>query len=126
MRKICVFEKGHVENPLPTMFMGPAFTFMVDDEVIAVVGLSILWPGVASVWSFLERDIENHIFWFHRNSKRLLNETVQACDIHRVQAAISKEDQRAIRWIKSLGFKLESTMHKFGTDKSDYFNFVRF
>lgn len=125
MRRICVFEKGHIENTLPTMFMGPAMTFMVDDEVIAVIGLSVLWPGVASVWSVIG-DVENHVFWFHRNSKRILNEAVHACNIHRVQAAISKNDQRAIRWIRSLGFHMESTMKKFGTDQSDYFNFVRF
>lgn len=125
MNRICVFEKGDLKETNPTMFMGPAFTFFVDERVTAVVGLAIIWPGVASVWSVI-KDVRGHNFWFHRNAKRLLNETSTAWNIHRIQAAVSVKDPKAVKLIKSLGFHKESIMKKFGTDKTDYFYFVRF
>ena len=43
----------------------------------------------------------------------------------RIQANVKADDERAVRWIRLLGFENEGLMRAFGPDGADFRRFVR-
>ncbi len=102
-----------------------AHTVILDYKIIAIVGITIIWPGVAEVWSLLSEDIKKIPSYFHRGILKGLNFYQQNLKIKRYQASVKKDYLDGLRWIKALGFEYEGEMKSFGPDGSDFFLFGR-
>jgi len=79
----------------------------------------MLWAGVGEAWVLFSPEVVNHKVSIRRNVKKYLKKIIEDNNLHRVQAHVQCEWGLAIRFVESLGFKIEGKMLKFGFDKSD-------
>lgn len=86
---------------------GPAFTAIVNDEVIACAGVVIAWPGVGVAWAVLSPTIEKHGLWITRSVRRMLNVIIRGSYLHRVEMVVLANSERNYRWARALGFHVE-------------------
>lgn len=100
-------------------------TVYLGDEVLAIIGLSVVWPGVAEVWAVTGEAISKAPVSFHKAVKETLNHYMTALNLHRVHMNVSVDYRRGQRWAESLGFHCESRMNKFGPDQADFYQYAR-
>lgn len=97
-------------------------TFINDkDEPIAIIGLSILWPGVADVWAVTSEEVKKEPISFHKRVKHALDFYMEELKIRKYQVYVKAEFSVGIRWMGSFGFKVEGLLEKFGPEGKDYF-----
>jgi hypothetical protein len=95
------------------------------DEVLAVIGLSLIWPGVAEVWAITSESISKAPISFHKAVKETLDHYMFTLRLHRVHMNVPAHFKIGQRWAESLGFHCESKLAKFGPDQSDFFQYAR-
>ena len=84
-----------------------AFTLEDDDEILAVGGAHIMWPGVAEAWVLVSPSGKQHGRLFARYAKRRFEGMLKENDIRRMQATIHVTDEPAMRFVEWLGFEKE-------------------
>lgn len=99
---------------------GPAFTAWVDGEPAGAAGLVLIWPGVASAWAVLGREIIAHPMTLHRKIVHGIGMLREEHNLHRIQADVSEDNATAIRWIRRLGFAYEGRMPGYGPNGENY------
>lgn len=104
---------------------GTAFTGVHEGAVVGIAGLVVLWPGVAEAWALMSDRIEGLPFQVTRAIARGLFMEAQNFGLHRIQAVVAADDERAQRWIEILGFRFEGLMRAYGPDRSNYLRFAR-
>lgn len=75
-----------------------------DKKPLAVAGITMFWPGRGEAWTIFASDLKRELVLVHREIKRYLDRV----PVKRIEAAIDYDQPVSHRWIKSLGFKLES------------------
>lgn len=94
----------------------------VDGMPVACAGLTMYWPTRAEAWTLFAPNLTRELFYIQRAVKRFLD----ICPVKRIEAAIDMEREESHRWIKSLGFALESPRLKcFRADGGDVSMYVR-
>ena len=88
-----------------------------------IVGVSPLWPGVWSIWSFGTEDWSKAVIEMSRFGKRVLEPFVRARGAHRVQCESHNDHKEAHRWLKAMGATVEGRLQAYGRDGSDYLIF---
>lgn len=104
---------------------GMAFTIFHREQVIAIVGHSELWRGVAEVWSVTSDDIIPVRFSFQKLILGMLDTFQEGRNYTRVQFTVREGYAPAQRWAESLGFELEGTLVKYGPDGADHYMYAR-
>jgi hypothetical protein len=102
-----------------------ARTVLLDGKPVAIVGLTLLWTGVAEAWSLLSHDIQIKPVSFHKTVQTLLKEMEDIHQLFRVQATVRSDYRTGIRWLMGLGFELEALMKKYGPEHEDHFLYAR-
>lgn len=97
-----------------------AHTFFIGDTVIAVLGCSLLWPGVAEYWTILSEGIQRAPIEFHKLVKRLTDFYFKELKLRRAYSHVKADFHAGKRWVKSLGYEFEGTMRAFGKSGEDY------
>lgn len=91
------------------------------DRIGCLIGVYILWPGVASCWAITCNSLSSSYIGYTRRLKRF----IQACEnlygTHRTEIYVKTTLLHAVRWAKVLGFEIESIMKQYGYDKTDYY-----
>lgn len=100
-------------------------TFLNDDVPLAIFGGHFASQGVLQVWGLVSTHIHECPIQFFRAVKGFLDFKTDELKIRRVQISIRAGYQEGWKWAKSLGFKCEGTMQKYGPDGSDYWLFGR-
>lgn len=102
---------------------GPhAFTGLHDGKVIAVAGLADVWPGRALLWSYMGGHAGPHMVAIHKVALRM----IAAYEGARIEADVDVDFKPGHRWIKMLGFELETArMRKYRPDGGDMAKYVR-
>lgn len=104
------WEEGH-----------PAWTAFDDDRILGCGGIALLWKGVALAWLWLNSELtEKHSFWFHKTIKTKLEEISKEYNLIRIQCVVDENFAAGNQWIKSLGFKEECRMRKYGPNGETY------
>jgi len=106
--------------------LGPFMTMLVDDEIMAIGGVMILWPGVGEAWVGTSSLVERYPIIFTKCVRGYLNAVIRDEKLHRVQLNIVEYHKRSLAWVRLLGFFLESKMEKYGPNQETYYRFVRF
>lgn len=106
---------------------GPAFTAIVDDEIIACAGVVIAWPGVGAAWAVLSPAVEKHGLWITRSVRRMLDVIIRGSNLHRLEMVVLADNERNYRWAHTLGFHLEDCglALKYTAKQSAVFRFER-
>jgi hypothetical protein len=91
------------------------------DELIALGGLEMMWPGVAQSWFLLKPGaFQGYVHRLVRTLKRRLDETIAQASLHRIEANVVCGHAAACRLVECLGFLFEGRRRRFGPDRSDY------
>lgn len=88
---------------------GPAYGVAYRGRLLALGGLSTIWPGRGYLWGLLASDLGPSMTPIHRVVARALAEA----DLQRVEAYIDPRHLAADRWIRLLGFEQEGVMRAF-------------
>ncbi|WP_435310642.1 GNAT family N-acetyltransferase [Primorskyibacter sedentarius] len=100
---------------------GIAVTVVHNGYVLAVGGVLNLWEGVGEWWSLTTIYAEKYPKQFHKAAKDMIMRAELEMKLHRLQAAIRADNQKAINWHARLGFTNEGIMRAYGVDGTDYF-----
>lgn len=104
---------------------GPSYTMMEDGLPILIGGIIILWAGVGEVWAVVTRRAAEIPITTHRTSVRYLEIMSREAGIVRAQCVVRSDFETGKRWVKSLGFRLEGLLRKYGKSGEDYLRYAR-
>ena len=97
-----------------------------NEEVIAIVGLNNLRPGVGEVWLICSVLVEQCHIEFFKAVKNLVDIFVmEMMGLHRVHLAVDCRLPHNIKWAERLGFTLEGTMRKYDVEGNDHYLFAK-
>lgn len=111
-----------VQMILPTSHCG---SIISNGEVVAVMGIVLLWDGVFQVFVVPGKQVKNFGITYVRTIRRLLDAIQETHKPHRMQTW-SKADTQTDRWMKLLGFTCEGDMRYFTVSKDDYRMWARY
>ena len=94
-------------------------------EVIAIVGMTMLWQGVADLWAVTSDLVDQYPLAFVRKCRKLLKVFFTHAGIHRWNTYVRCDFVKGHKFTKSLGFEFECKLRKFGPDGSDFYFFSR-
>lgn len=92
---------------------GPAFSAFADNEIFAIAGINMFWPGVGEAWVIFGTSYLKHGFFIHRTTIRYLKQLAADLNLERLQAVVLKDHYAGIEWMDRLGFQYEGDMEKY-------------
>ena len=102
-----------------------AFTGVIDGEIIACGGIYPIWENVGEAW-FLGTDYVNkYPIIVTKTIRKYLKDLMFNNKLHRVQAHVRSDWDRANRWIEFLGMQKEGVVRKFSPDGRDHILFSK-
>jgi RimJ/RimL family protein N-acetyltransferase len=106
--------------------MGPSFSAVCGGRVIACAGIAIPWPGMGTCWATFGEEAAHHPVWLSRTCRRIINDTVRACGLHRIEAVSLRNNERNRRWLTMLGFRHEwGVAYMYTSDQQDVVRYER-
>jgi RimJ/RimL family protein N-acetyltransferase len=104
----------------------PAYSFFgPNGNIIGIIGVVLLHPGVVEVFAFLTDDVKTHKVSFHKGVKELMDNSWEALNAHRMQAVVRADFLVGQKWIESFDFKPEGVLKEYGPLKHDYIMYGR-
>ena len=104
---------------------GPAYTVLIDNEVMACGGVYIHWQGVGEAWVLTSPLVEKHMVSFHKAVKTKLQEIARDHNLHRIQCVVNQIYRRSQKWVERLGFEREGLLKYYGPDRTSYYMYAR-
>lgn len=99
-----------------------SYTIMRGGLPIACGGIIQHWPGRYEAWAMLEASRPKDFLTIHNATRRFLQTQIHT----RIEAVVECGFQAGHRWLRLLGFDLESPyMRRYGPDGRDYSMYVR-
>jgi hypothetical protein len=89
----------------------------------ALIGVSPLWPGVWSAWSFGTDQWASCAIELTRYAVRVLRPYLLDRGAHRLQCESRIDHSDAHRWLSALGARPEGVLRGYGRDGADYVMF---
>lgn len=81
-------------------------TLMIDNEIIAVGGVVVFWPGVGEAWLQLTKHAENHKIALVRCVRIMMALAFKELKLHRMESTATFDEARKLN--EYLGFKCET------------------
>ena len=104
------------------------YTVIYESKIVAVGGMQLEWEGVGLFWLMLTTDCKKYglhglfaLDAIREKTEYLIKEN----NLWRAYAVVRTDFPQAIKMMKFLGFKRESTLEKYMPDKTDGFMYVR-
>lgn len=86
-----------------------SFSGLVNGKVVACSGVVPFWGGRGVAWAILDKDCGPHFKAIHQAVYNFL----ETCNYQRVEAYVDLDHPAAHRWMKMLGFEIETAVaHK--------------
>jgi len=102
--------------------MGPAYTIIVDGEIIACAGIRIFWEGSGEAWSILSKENSSkYIRLIMETFGKRLKFVVEKLKFRWVQVSINSNNDKGIHFAQHFGFKRKCEMKGYLPDGSDAF-----
>lgn len=105
--------------------LGPGYTILVDDEIIACAGIRIFWEGVGEVWAIMSNDSSKYLRLILEEFGKRLEFTIQELKMRWVQVSLNKNNEKGIHFAQHYGFKRKCEMAGYLPDGSDAVLFAR-
>lgn len=93
--------------------------------VIAIIGGTILWPGNMEIWSVTGEDINKYPIAYLKLVRELIERFQAVLKIRRFQCQGICGNPQLDKWFKSIGFKREAIMEKYGPQGEDFYLYAR-
>lgn len=87
--------------------MGPSFSALVENRIIACAGIVLPWPGMGTCWATFGEEAARYPVWLSRTCRRVLECTIKSCGLHRIEAVALQNNERNRKWLEMLGFRHE-------------------
>lgn len=100
-------------------------TIMFGRELLGVMYIHELYPGVAHVGMVLTTNIQNHPVSIVKFFRKLMEVKMPQHKCHRLQMEVMKGYTTGQRWATALGFIQEGIMRKFGPNQEDFILYAR-
>ncbi|WP_029896590.1 hypothetical protein [Desulfohalovibrio reitneri] len=85
--------------------LGPAFSLLAGEEVLACGGVVAARPGRGEAWCLASETIRRWPLALHRAARRMLAAMARAERLERIVCTRLAGDTGAAKWLRSLGFK---------------------
>jgi hypothetical protein len=105
---------------------GPAFSGLLDGELIGSAGVIIPWPGFGVTWAIITDLGRRHPVMIHRTVSRHLRMIIETQRLERVEATVLAGAPSHLRWVEALGFACEATMPAWGPQGETAYRYVLF
>ena len=115
----------YVERSRQYLKLGPAYTGIIDGQIMMCAGVFPLWRGVAETWLVTTPLVPQYPVCFHRAISRMLAILEKGMDLWRIQTALHWRHKVSHKWVKRLGFRWEGEMPGYGPDGETYIRFGR-
>jgi len=102
-----------------------AYTLLYDDKILCCGGVCFYREGFGEAWILCSHGVEDHPLITVRAVKNVIEDIMKFCQVHRVQATVRCDWDRAQKFIEFLGFQKEGTLRQYGPDRSDYYMYSR-
>ena len=96
----------NVKEYPPLELTGWSKTLIIDDEIIAVGGVVVFWPGVGEAWLQLTKHAEKHKIALVRCVRLIMALAFKELNLHRMEATATFDEAR--KFNESMGFKCET------------------
>lgn len=100
---------------------GPAFSAMVDGEIIAAAGLLPQWENRAVAWALIGENARRHFVRLTKSMVRYFD----FAEFNRLETAVKTDFAEGHRWARMMGFVREGTMRGYAPDGCDYDLYAR-
>lgn len=100
---------------------GVSQTVWDGETPIACMGQALIWQGNAEVWSVFAQHIGTRMTYVYRATRRLMD----SVDTHRLQAFVDVDFSEGVRWMLTLGFRVEGKPAGYFPNGNDAFLFAR-
>lgn len=104
---------------------GTSYTGIVDDQIVACGGVSILWPGVADAWISVRKDANGYARAILECTRMMLDVLRDSHELRRIHAYVRMDFERGVKFAHKVGFEIESRMKMFMPDGADCYMMVR-
>lgn len=102
-----------------TDYILPAWTMVVDDEVVACAGLAFMSEGVYRIWAHISDDARGYGKKMIKFMREVLKTVYAKLGIHRITALVRGDRPEYARFIELMGFEYEGTMRQAAPNKTD-------
>lgn len=106
----------------PNSFAGTCF---YEGDLIAIIGVTVLWEGVAEVYVLPGKTLPQVGFKIVRTLMRYMEAVSQTHKLHRIQTT-ARDDAATEKWMKTLRFTKEGSLKCFTKNKDDYCMWARY
>jgi len=106
--------------------IGYAHMGVCHGKPMCMFGCVPLWAGVAELWMITDVNLGSSARTFHRVTKEMFDIYMSELSLVRIQIWVHSQNERAIKWAKSLYFEEEGIARKFGPDGADFYLLARF
>ena len=104
---------------------GPAYTMIIDDQLVACGGVTLLGWRRGEAWILLSPLFSKYPKSTYVTVKASLDGMIEDNNLRRVQAIVNPEFPAHSRFLKHLGFEYEGTLRSYGINAEDLFMFGR-
>ena len=101
-------------------------TMMANGKPVCIFGMRPYWFGVAEFWLVPSVYISKYPIAVVKECRSYLDEMIRQYDLKRLQITVSYHNNTAYKFAKSLYFKKEGVLKKYGPEGADYFMMARF
>jgi len=100
---------------------GPAFTAILEDQILACAGIIVHHQGMGYAWSILSSLSKGYPIWMTRTIKYMIRDVKRGLNLHRLELIVDANELMHQRWAEKLGFVLErdGRARMFLPDKGD-------
>ncbi len=103
---------------------GHAVTLTDDEDNVCVcMGSTMLWEGVADIWSLVHPDSAVPALTLVRDVRKVIEDYCQVYGVHRCNAQAFDDDQH--KWMQLLGFVDEGVKVRYGPQGQDVIAMVK-
>jgi hypothetical protein len=117
-----------IENPETWKMMAErseAYSVFVNGDILFSGGILMLQEGFGEAWLLCSVLVYIYPLTVYRMASRLLNKTIEDCNLYRVQATPRTNWSTGYRFVESLGFQREGVLRKYGLDREDCYMYGR-
>lgn len=105
---------------------GPAYTIVIDDEVIACAGIRLFWEGAGEAWSILSKDKSaQHLRMIMEEFGKRLEYVIENMKFRWIQVSLKKDNEKGIHFAQHYGFDRKCEMNGYLPNGSDALLFAR-
>lgn len=103
---------------------GTGWVVSLNGEPIATIGITMLWPGVASVWMFATDSWPKIALELTRWARKAIFQIMSDANIHRAQCWSLSGHDTAHRWLRHLGATEECVSPGYGRNGETFHLFA--